>query len=162
MYSLFDIGLRGQLATRVIEIFTLLTGCTFILISSKTINNWVEKIYFNIFSFLPTIIGSIMCIPFLGVVIIISIYGHLFTPNFVYYQDNKIRVESSVNSPLAIPNTDIYRKYFLFEKRIYRGAYLGHVDTVIVLYDNDSTRLIAKTNTQYDDSIKRITLSTIK
>ena len=79
-YSQFGVGLRGLWTTRTFVIVALVTGVLFNFVTDKTILNKIEKVYFKLFSFLPTVTGVILCIPFLGVVIVLSLLGRLIEP----------------------------------------------------------------------------------
>lgn len=142
-YGLFDLGLRGLWTTRVVILSMLLTGCFFRFISSKSAINKFERIYFKVFAFLPIITGTIFLIPFLGVVLILSLGGQLIEPaKDIYYQDNKLRIQSTFIGVLGTPRIDVFEKHFLFEKHLYRSDFNAFdFKSVQVNYDNDSTRL---------------------
>lgn len=121
IYLQFDLGFRGLWTTRIFIITTLVTGVSFILISNRTINNKVETIYFRIFSFIPVLIGGVLYVPFLSVVVILSLFEQLTEPvNKIYYEDNKLRIQSSFVGVLGPPRVDIFKKIIVFEKRLSR------------------------------------------
>jgi len=143
-YSQFGIGLRGQWTTRIFVIITILTGVFFSFVTDKIVINKLEKVYFKAFSLLPTVTGVILCIPFLGVVIVCSLLGRLIEPSYkIYFNDDHLRIQSSFSGVLAPPRVDIYTKDALFEKHIYRpDFYSNDFDSIAVHYDIDSTRII--------------------
>jgi hypothetical protein len=142
-YSQFGIGLRGLWTTRTFLIIALLTGVFFNFVTDKTILNKIEKIYFKVFSFLPTATGVILCIPFLGVVIVISLLGRIIEPaNTIYYEDQNLRIQSSFRGVLAPKQIDLFAKKTFYEKCLYvPDFYCGDNDSIAVHYDNDSTRI---------------------
>ncbi len=156
LYSNFNIGLRGLWTTRIIIIFTLLTGIFFIFIANKTTINKIEKWYFNFFSFLPIVTAGVFFIPFLGVVFVISLFGQLTEPaTRIYYEDNKIRVQSTFVGVLGPPKIDIFEKNIIFEKHLKRADFWANeIDSIKVSYDKDSTRIIAFGLYDFDDKRK--------
>lgn len=160
-YSQFGIGLRGLWTTRSIIIIVLVTGIFFYFVANKTALQKTEKIYFKLFSFIPTLIGIILCIPFLGVIIVVSLLGRLIEPaNNIYYQDKHLRIQSAFTGVLAPPRVDIYTKHGIFEKHIYRPDFYGYeFDSISVRYDPDSTRIIVHGLPKEDYKPKVISLS---
>lgn len=144
IYLQFDLGFRGLWTTRIFIITTLVTGVSFILISNRTINNKVETIYFRIFSFIPVLIGGVLYVPFLSVVVILSLFEQLTEPvNKIYYEDNKLRIQSSFVGVLGPPRVDIFKKIIVFEKRLSRTDFNSYeFDSLKVQYDKDSTRVL--------------------
>lgn len=137
-YINFGIGLRGLWTTRTIIIFTLLTGIFFIFLADKSSIKKVEKRYFKTFSFLPILTAGTLFIPFIGVVIILSLFGLLTYPaTEIYYEDDILRVQSSFVGVLGQPKFDI------FEKKLKHAEYwTNEIDSLKVSYDSDSTRII--------------------
>lgn len=142
-YSQFGIGLRGLWTTRTFVIVALVTGVLFNFVTDKTILNKIEEVYFRLFSFLPTVTGVILCVPFLGVVIVVSLLGRLIEPaNKIYFEDEHLRIHSSFTGVFAPPRVDIFTKNSIFEKHIYRPDFYGNdFDSIAVRYDKDSTRI---------------------
>ena len=142
-YYNYDIGLRGLWTTRILIIAALLTGEFFIFLSNKTIINKIEIFYFKLFSFLPVMFLGILLIPFIGVVIMASLFGQLISPaEMIYYQDTHIRIQSSFIGVLTSPKLYVFKKMYIFEKYIYRSdIYSGDFDSVKVNYDKDSIRV---------------------
>lgn len=136
----------------------------FILLSDKMVMNKIEKIYFRIFSFLPVFTAGFLYIPFLGVVLVFSLFGQLISPaDKIYFQDNKLRIQSSFVGVLGSPRLDIFEKKGIFEKHYLQDDYrAAHYDSIKVHYDIDSTRIILYPNHEYDDSIRIICLEKIK
>jgi hypothetical protein len=142
-YSQFGVGLRGLWTTRTFIIIALLTGVFFNFVTDKTILNKIEKIYFKLFSFLPTMTGVILCIPFLGVVIVVSLLGRIIEPaNTIYYEDDHLRIQSSFIGVLAPKQIDLFEKKSFYEKYLYVPNFnCGDNDSIAVHYDKDSTRI---------------------
>ena len=155
-YTNFDIGLRGLWTTRTIIIFTLLTGIFFIFVADKASIRKIEKWYFKIFSFLPILTAGSLFIPFLGVVIVLSLFGQLTDPaTEIYYEDDKLRIQSSFVGVLGPPRLDIFEKNLIFEKHLKRADFWANeIDSIRVSYDSDSTRIIAYGLYDYDDERK--------
>ncbi|WP_207531612.1 hypothetical protein [Desertivirga arenae] len=143
LYGAFDLGLRGLWTTRFVILLTLLTGCFLHFISSTSAVRKFERTYFKAFAFLPVIVGGLFLVPFLGVVLVLSLGGQLIEPaNEVYYQDNKLRIQSTFIGVLGPPRIDVFEKHFLFEKHLYRSDFNAFdFKSVQVNYDRDSTRL---------------------
>jgi hypothetical protein len=146
LFTNFGIGLRGLWTTRIIIITTLIIGIFFIFVSAKNVMNKIEKWYFNFFSFLPILIAAFVMIPFLGIVATLSLYGQLSSPaDKIFYEDNKLRVQSTFIGVLGPPRIDIYEKICFYEKHLKRPDFWITSDdsiNVSVLYDVDSTRVI--------------------
>ncbi|CAN5369193.1 hypothetical protein BH10BAC1_BH10BAC1_16890 [soil metagenome] len=157
-YSQFDVGLRGLWTTRTFVIVALLTGVFFNFVTDKTILNKIEKIYFRLFSFLPPITGVILCIPFLGVVIVVSLLGRLIEPaSSIYYEDEHLRIQSSFTGVLAPKRIDIFAKKSFYEKYLYEpDLYCEDSDSIAVNYDKDSTRIFVYQLPQEDNAPKVI------
>jgi hypothetical protein len=159
-----DLGLRGLWTTRIIIITVLITGIFFIFLSNKSILNRFEKFYFKCFSFSPIVIAGTLLIPFIGVVMVVSLFGQLTSPaNKIYYQDKNLRIQSSFLGVLGPPRLDIYEKENIFEKHLYRSdSYAGEFDSLKVKYDIDSTRVIFYRPSEINDSFMIICLRRIK
>ena len=144
MYSKYNIGLAGLWTTRVFIILALLTGIFFNFLANKNAINNFEKYYFKIFSFFPTFIGVILCIPFLGVITVVSIFGILISPaNKIHFEDKQLRILTPTSGVLARPsNIEIFEKNWFYDKKIYTANHHEYgFDSVIISYDNDSTRI---------------------
>ena len=142
-YTQFGIGLRGLWTTRIFVTVVLLIGIFFNFVTDRTIINKIEKIYFRVFSFLPTFTGVILCIPFLGIVIVFSLLGRLIEPaNSIYYEDEHLRIQSSFTGVLAPKSFDFFTKKMFYEKYLYvSDFYCEDSDSLAVHYDKDSTRI---------------------
>jgi hypothetical protein len=151
-YSQFGVGLRGLWTTRTFVIIALLTGVFFNFVTDKTIMNKMEKVYFKLFSLLPTLTGVILFIPILGVVTVISLLGNLIDPvNKIYFEDEHLRIQSSFTGVLVPPCLEIFAKNSIFEKHIYSPDFRGKdLDSITVSYDNDSTRIYVYSTTKED------------
>lgn len=155
-YTNFDIGLRGLWTTRIIILFTLITGVFSIFLGDNTSINKIEKWYFKIFSFMPILTAATLFIPFLGVVIVLSLFGQLTDPaTKIYYEDDKLRVQSSFVGVLGPPRLDIFEKKMIFEKKIKRNSFWANeIDSIKVAYDTDSTRVVVYGLYDYDEKRK--------
>lgn len=151
-----DLGFRGLWTTRIIIITVLISGIFFNFLSNKSILNRFEKIYFRLFSFFPVVVGGILLIPFIGFVLVASLFGQLISPaENIYYQDRNIRVQSTFLGVLGPPRLDIYEKDFIFEKHLKRLDYEVYgIDSINVLYTKDSTRVIVYGLYDYDEKQK--------
>jgi len=156
----FRLDLRGIWTTRIIIITALITGIFFISLSHKSIINKFEKIYFRLFSYFPAVVYGFLAIPFLGVVIVISLLGQLICPvEKIYYQDNFIRIQSSFMSVLVGSHLDIFEKKGIFEKHIFHdNTYIVDLDSIKINYDSDSTRIILFRQSRTNNSINKISL----
>jgi len=152
----FDIGLRGLWTTRSFIIVTLLTGIFLRFIADKTTVNKFEKWYFRIFSFLPVVTAATLLIPFIGGVLVMSLFGRLLEPaKDIYYDDNNYRIQSTFVGVLGPPKMDIYEKTFVFEQRLKESdRFSGGIDSIKVSYDKDSTRITAYGLYDYDEKLK--------
>jgi hypothetical protein len=105
--------------------------------------NKMEKVYFKLFSFLPTLTGVILFIPILGVVIVVSLFGNLIEPvNKIYFEDEHLRIQSSFTGVLVPHRLEIFAKNSIFEKLIYSPNFHSNdLDSITVSYDSDSTRI---------------------
>jgi hypothetical protein len=142
-YFQYGVGLRGLWTTRTFAIIALFTGVFFNFVAEKTMLSKIEKVYFKLFSFLPTVTGIILCIPFLGVVIVVTLLGRIFEPaNKIYYEDDNIRIQSTFRGVLAPKQIDFFTKRMFTEKYLYvPNFYCSDNDSIAVHYDNDSTRI---------------------
>ena len=144
LYSQFEIGLRGLWTTRVFIIIFLISGIFFrFLVSKEGMKNFAGW-YFKAFSFLPIAVAAILCIPFLGIVLVLSLLGRLVDPaTDIFYEDSKIRVQLTFIGALGPPTTDIYEKRGIFEKHLKRKeACAIHTDSVKVTYGNEFTKVV--------------------
>lgn len=164
----FDIGLRGQWTTRIVIITTVLTGTFFIFIAAKKAIGRIEKWYFKLFSFLPILTAVVLFIPFLGVVMVLSSFARLINPvEKIYYEDDKLRIQSSFVGVLGPPRMDIFEKKLIFEKHHHEAEiWPSNIDSVNVSYDKDSTRIITYGINKYAENMEErkdtISLHSIK
>lgn len=151
-YANYDIGLRGLWTTRTIIIFTLLTGVFFIFLADKASLSKIEGWYFKIFAFVPIFTAATLFIPFLGVVLVLSLIGQLTDPaTQIYYEDDKLRVQSSFVGVLGPPKLDVFEKKMVFDKKINHTDISSYeIDSVKVAYDTDSTRILVYGLSDYD------------
>lgn len=156
LYSNYDLTLRGIWTSRIIILFTLFTGIFFIFVANKSSIIEIEKWYFKFFSFLPILTAAILLIPFLGIVIVLSLFGQLTNPvTKIYFEDDNLRVQSTFVGVLGPPKIDIFEKNLIFEKHLKRTDYWANeIDSIKVSYDKDSTRIFIYGLYKYDEERK--------
>jgi hypothetical protein len=146
-----DISFSGQWTTRIILVGFLLSGIIIHPLSDWSGKNPIEKNYFRVFSLLPIVTAGISLIPFLGLVLILSLFGRLIEPvKDIYYEDSSLRVQSTFIGVLGPPRLDIVKKKGLFEVRVnkaYRSA--ADIDSVRIVKKSDETLVIVY-NLPYD------------
>jgi hypothetical protein len=139
-----DISFRGKWTTRIILIGFLLTGCIIYPLTNWADKSKIEKNYFRLLSFLPTLTAGFAMIPFLGGVLLLSLFGRLTEPvKDIYYEDSKLRVQSTFIGVLGPPRLEIFQKQGLFEIRLnksHRSA--ADIDSVRVDKNRDATLVI--------------------
>ncbi len=138
-----DYSLRGIWTTQVVIIISIFIGIFYNLIAQKPVLNKVEKYYFTFLSFLPILFFGFVIIPMIGFIIVVSLIGQLFNPvDKIYYEDNKLRVQSSFVGVLAPPRIKVYKKFGIFEKE-YKDENLNFedIDSLKVDYKNDTANL---------------------
>jgi hypothetical protein len=151
-----DISFSGIWTTRII-IFGFLFSGIFI----HPLSHWVkgkrfERYYFKLFSLIPILTAGFFMIPFLGIVLGLSTFIRLTNPfEKIYYEDSKLRVQSTFVGILGPPRLDIFEKKGLFERRLnksYRG--ITDADSVRVTQEKDSTLVILDKVHENLDTIK--------
>jgi hypothetical protein len=146
-----DISFAGQWTTRIILIGFLLSGIIIHPLSEWSGKPGIEKNYFRVFAFLPILTAGISLIPFLGAVVVLSLFGRLIAPaEDIYYEDKTLRVQSTFIGVLGPPRLDIVEKKGLFEVRVnkaYRSA--ADIDSVRIVKNGDETSVIVY-NQPYD------------
>ena len=141
LYLQYGIVLKGHLTNRIIIWIVLITGIFFYLYNSVW-RNGLEKWYFRIFSFLPIFLSVVLSIPFIGIVILASLFGRLILPDAAIYNDNNLIVRRSFNGVLAPPNLDVWQKHYMFNElkhTLYKVDI--DVDSVTVNYTETTARL---------------------
>lgn len=146
-----EISFSGLWTTRIILLGFLLSGVIIYPLSDWTDKSKVEKNYFRLFSFLPILTAGFSMIPFLGGVMLLSIFFRFTEPvKDIYYEDNKLRVQSTFIGVLGPPRLEIFRKMGLFEVRVnkaHRSAF--SIDSIKVDKSADKTFVIIY-NERYD------------
>ncbi|MDB5272006.1 MAG: hypothetical protein JWO58_373 [Chitinophagaceae bacterium] len=158
----FDLDLRGIWTTRMIIFGLLTTGIFFYPFAKKKNLRTPEKAYFLTFSCLPAGIAALLLIPFLGTIIVLSLWGQLTSPiSKIHYEDNNLRIQSSFSRLLGPSQLDIIEKKGLFEKSHYQSiTHDAHFDSLKVSYDKDATRIILKSTNKFVDPEQVITIDT--
>jgi hypothetical protein len=145
LFEFLNTGLAGLWTTRIILLVTVATGVVFKFIGQSQALNKFENLYFSLFAFLPAMIAGILLVPFLGIAMVISLFGQLVEPaKNIYFEDDKLRVQSTFVGVLGPARIDIYEKKWPFEKRLKRADFSeSEIDSIQVSYDTDSTRVTA-------------------
>jgi hypothetical protein len=150
-----DISFSGQWTTRTIIFGLLFTG---ILIYPLT--NWkgktkFEKYYFRLFSLLPIVTAVFSLIPFLGMVIVVSLVGQLVDPvGKIYYEDNKLRVQSTFIGVLGPLRLDVIEKNGFLERRLNKSHRGADMDSVSINKMTDKTLVLLYYEQEVKDTIK--------
>ncbi|MDF2456400.1 MAG: hypothetical protein K0R51_2393 [Cytophagaceae bacterium] len=149
-YSL-DLDLRGIWTNRLIVFSLITTGILFYPFAPKKSVSRPEKIYFGLFTGLPIVIAGILLVPFVGTIIVLSIWGQLTCPvSKIHYEDQNLRIQSSFSEFLGPSRLDIIEKKGLFEKSHYQSiTHDTHFDSLKVSYDADATRVIFKSTNKF-------------
>lgn len=141
VYFNFNYCFPGFWIGRLLFVFAIISGLTIYPLAENSISNKIESFYFKLFSMFPIFFLMVLLVPFIGVIIAISAIGTLISPyEKIYFQDDKIRVQTTFTSPMVAPEINIYSKKFLFEKHLKEYDFRYYeADTVEVKYKNDST-----------------------
>ncbi len=147
----FNIDLRGIWTDRLIIFGLITTGILFYPFAAKKSVSIPEKIYFILFSCLPIAIAGVLLVPFLGMIIILSLWGQLTCPvSKIHYEDQNIRIQSSFSELLGPSRLEIIEKKGLFEKSHYQSiTHDTHFDSLSVSYDTDATRVLFKSTNKF-------------
>ena len=130
-----DYSLRGIWTTRIVIIISIFIGVFYNLIAQKSVLNKVEKYYFTFLSFFPILFFGLVLIPMIGLIIVVSLIGQLFNPvDKIYYEDNKLRIQSSFVGVMAPPRIKVYKKFGIFEKQ-YKNQNLNF-ENLLYVEDN--------------------------
>jgi hypothetical protein len=137
----YSVSFRGMWTFRIIAWLFLLTGVVTFIIGHKSQFNLVKRVYFIVFSTLPTLVGLFLLVPFLGVVLVFSLFGRLIgTSDTILYKNDDIRVQTTFAGVLGPPYLAIYKKTGLFEERVYRSetGWFNKVDSVKTFVDHNT------------------------
>lgn len=142
-FVLLNYSLRGIWSTQIVIIISIINGIFYNLIAQKVILNKFEKYYFTFLSFFPILFFGLVLIPMIGLIVVVSLIGQLFNPvEKIYYEDNKLRIQSSFVGVMAPPRIKVYKKFGIFEKQ-YKNQDLNFedIDSLKVDYKNDTANL---------------------
>ena len=142
-FAFINYSLRGIWTTQIVIIVSIFIGVFYNLIAQKSVLNKVEKYYFTFLSFFPILFFGLVLIPMIGFIIVVSLIGQLFNPvHKIYYEDNKLRIQSSFVGVMAPPRIKVYKKFGIFEKE-YKDENLNFedIDSIKVDYKNDTANL---------------------
>lgn len=147
-----DLNLRGVWTGRIILFGLLTTGILFFPLAAKKSLSRPERIYFFLFSCLPIAVASVLLIPFVGSIILLSLWGQLTSPvSKIHYEDQKLRIQSSFSAGLLGPSQlDIIEKKGFFEKSHYQSiTHDTHFDSLKVSYENKATWIVFKSTNKF-------------
>jgi hypothetical protein len=151
-----DISLRGLWTTNLIVMGLLLSGTLIYPLSDWTYKTQFEKYYFQLFSYLPILIAFFLMIPFIGLVIGASLLGRLIEPaHKIYYEDNKLRVQSTFVGVMGVPRLDVFEKRGLFEfqiNKLIKNA--GDLDSVKIEQGTSNTFVLLYYGHEIRDTVK--------
>ena len=141
IYFIFNYCFPGFWIGRILFLFVIITGLIIYPLAENSISNKLETLYFKLFSIFPILFLMVLLVPFLGVILAISAIGTLTNPfEKIYYEDNKIRIQSTFTSPMVVPIINIYSKKSLYEWHLKEFDFRYYeADSVEVKYKNDST-----------------------
>lgn len=137
LFSVFDVMFYGSWTTRVFIITALFTGVFYHFISAKAYTNKAEKVYFVLLSFLPMIFLVLLLIPFIGFVIVLSLWGMLFNPEKKLYEDDVLIVKTESRGVLAEARMEVLKRRGLFDESKPLGHAYVFADSVTVKYNNN-------------------------
>lgn len=128
----------------------------FIFFADKKTLSKPERIYFKMFPFLPVVIIVLSMLTWVGWIILMSIVNILLNPSEkIFYNDSKLRIEQCPTGIMGSPRMDIYEKCWIYEKRLARSDFPSFdIDSVMVQYDGDSTRVLIYWLPSYDEKQK--------
>ena len=151
LHYFLDLDLRGIWTSRLIVFGLLTTGILFYPFAPKKSVSTPEKIYFGLFTGIPILIAGVLLVPFLGSIILLSLWGQLTCPvSKIHYEDKKLRIQSSFSELLGPSRLDIIEKKGLFEKSHYQSiTHDTHFDSLKVSYDADATRITFKSTNKF-------------
>lgn len=146
-----QLELRGIWTSRLIIFGLLATGILFYPFAPRKSISTTEKIYFSSFTSLPVIIAGILLVPFIGTIIVLSLWGQLTSPvSKIHYEDKNLRIQSSFSGFLGPSQLDVIEKKGLFEKSHYQSiTHDTHFDSLKVSYDPDAARILFKSTNQF-------------
>jgi len=151
LHHSMDLDLRGIWTSRLIILGWITTGILFYPFAPKKSISTPEKIYFITFTSLPVLIAGVLLVPFIGTIIVLSIWGQLTCPvSKIHYEDQKLRIQSSFAGFLGPSQLDVIEKKGLFEKSHYQSiTHDTHFDSLKVSYDPDATRILFKSTNRF-------------
>ena len=140
LYNAFRLMFYGSWTTRVFIIAAFFPGVLYHFVSAKVYANKVEKIYFMVLSFIPTAILLLLMIPFLGFVIVASLWLMLFIPGEKVYQDNNIIVQVNSKGVLSAKQFEVLKRRYIFDEVISSGR-SSYNDSINVRYDQNEASI---------------------
>ena len=151
IFSISGFHYRGLWTSRIFVFGFLLSGLTLYPLANKSILNKIERIYFLILGYSPVGVGLFLLVPFLGLVVTVSIGGRLISPaEEILYEDSNIRIQQTFTGALGSLCLDLVEKKLIVEgprRRLHKFD-LDSYDSIYVQYDSDSIR-VRLTSEQY-------------
>ena len=140
LYTAFGLMFYGSWTARVFIIAALFPGVLYHFVSAKVYANKVEKIYFMVLSFIPTAFLLLLLIPFLGFVIVASLWLMLFIPGEKVYQDDNIIVQVNSKGVLSAKQFEVLKRRYIFDEVISSGR-SSYNDSINVRYDQNEASI---------------------
>ena len=150
LFTAFDLMFYGSWTTRVFIITALFTGVFYHFVSAKAYTNKVEKIYFVVLSFIPVMFLILLLIPFIGFVIVLSLWGMLFNPEKKLYEDDVLIVKTESRGLLAEARMEVLKRRGLFDESMPLGYAYVIADSVAVQYDKNKANIFFYEKDIYD------------
>jgi hypothetical protein len=150
----YDFAFRGLWTTRIIIILTLFTGSLLYPLSDKKWRNSIEKYYLKVFSWVPFFFSGVLVIPFMGLLIMGSLFAQLANPGRVWYEDDNLVIKQRVSGVLGMAESAyVWRYQGLLRKHVYHLKYWDGAEksSLRVTY-TDSTATLS----YYDETLQTI------
>jgi hypothetical protein len=138
-----SLSFSGQWTTRVIIIGFLLSGFFIYPLSAWSEKFKIERLYFRLFSYMPTIFGFALLIPFVGALAFGTVVGQLLNPlKKIYFDNDTLRVQSSYIGPMWPPGIFVYQKKGLLEKQLVHSPISDIFFDSVTVSERDGRTLI--------------------
>lgn len=159
LYNVFSLTFYGSWTTRVFIITAFFTGVFFHLISAKLYSNKIEKIYFTVLSFIPMGLFAFLLVPFLGLIVVVSLWAILFCPGEKVYEDDKLIIKEDSKGVLSMAKLEVIERKGLFDNSEALAYAYTLADSATVHYDKNKANIYFYQKDIYDkmevvDSLK--------
>jgi|GEM_PF-4474563 len=141
LYNAFDLVLSGVWTVPVVSITVFLTGIFYHLLSAKLYASKMDRIYFATFSRLPFFLVLVLMIPFLGIVVVASIFFRLMIPETTFYQDDRIIISSDFKGVLDYRRFRVLKREGLLNKAVEVENSGYNADSIAVQYDKNEANI---------------------